>query len=175
MKEYLEYLEKLNVLVDKSEFDEMKEDYQQCKSKTRLWGCVTVLLLLPTFCALIMTLGLNGDPLHSLVYSYKHGSGDKVLWLVLFFILLGFSMWSTITSTNYNVKMESMQHISYFKHSYSTIRNTIIDEGEEFMRKLFVWERLYTLTEDDRTKYDYVLKVIYNLGLEYTRFENKGV
>lgn len=71
--------------------------------------------------------------------------------------------------------MESMQHILYFKHSYSTIRNTIIDEGEEFMRKLFVWERLYTLTEDDRTKYDYVLKVIYNLGLEYTRFENKGV
>lgn len=175
MKEYIEYLEKLNSLVDKSEFDKMKEDYRQCKSKMRLWSCVTILLVILIFCTLIVQLGLTRDSLHALVYGTKHSDGNAVLWLVLFFILLGFSMWSTITSTNYSVKMESMQHISYFKHSYSNIRNTIIDEGEEFMRKLFVWERLYTLTEADRNKYDYVLKVIYNLGLEYTRFENKGV
>ena len=43
------------------------------------------------------------------------------------------------------------------------------------MRKLFAWERLYTLTVGDKRKYDYVLKVIRTLRVEYERFENKGV
>ena len=68
-----------------------------------------------------------------------------------------------------------MLGISYVEHSYATIRNAIVDEGEEFMRKLFVWERLYTLTVEDKRKYDYVLKVIRTLRLEYEQFENKGV
>lgn len=68
-----------------------------------------------------------------------------------------------------------MLGISYVEHSYATVRNTIIDEGDEFMRKLFIWERLYTLTVDDKRKYDYVLKVIRALRVEYERFENKGV
>lgn len=68
-----------------------------------------------------------------------------------------------------------MLGISYVEHSYATVRNAIVDDGEKFMQKLFVWERLYTLTVDDKRKYDYVLKVIRTLRLEYERFENKGV
>lgn len=36
MKEYLEYLEKLNALVDESEFEKAREECEQCKTKKRV-------------------------------------------------------------------------------------------------------------------------------------------
>ena len=90
-------------------------------------------------------------------------------------VVFGFTLWIVAFYSVDEEKLNSMSGISYVEHSYATVRNTIIDEGEEFMRKLFVWERLYTLTVGDKRKYDYVLKVIRVLRVKYERFENKGV
>lgn len=51
MKEYLEYLEKLNSLVDTNELERVRNDYQQQKSQVRKLGRLS-------FMAVLLTIGL---------------------------------------------------------------------------------------------------------------------
>lgn len=175
MKEYLEYLEKLNSLVDTNELERVRNDYQQQKSQVRKLGRLS-------FMAVLLTIGLCvpaydglGKLLRLALYGEKYNGVESLLWLTLFIVVLGFTLWIVAFYSVDKEKLNSMSGSSYVEHSYATVRNTIIDEGDEFMRKLFVWERLYTLTVGDKRKYDYVLKVIRTLRVEYERFENKGV
>ena len=175
MKEYLEYLEKLNSLVDTNELERVRNDYQQQESQVRKLGRLS-------FMAVLLTIGLCvpaydglGKLLRLALYGEKYNGVESLLWLTLFIVVLGFTLWIVAFYSVDKEKLNSMSGISYVEHSYATVRNTIIDEGDEFMRKLFVWERLYTLTVGDKRKYDYVLKVIRTLRVEYERLENKGV
>jgi hypothetical protein len=175
MNEYLEYLEKLNSLVDTNELKRVQDDYRRQKLQVRKLGRLSFMAVLLTIGLIVQAYDGLGKSLRLALYGEKYNGVESLLWLTLFIVVLGFTLLVVAVYSVDGEKLNSMLGISYAKHSYATVRNAIIDEGEEFMRKLFVWERLYTLTEDNRTKYDYVLKVIYNLGLEYTRFENKGV
>lgn len=175
MNEYLEYLEKLNSLVDTNELKRVQDDYRRQKLQVRKLGRLSFMAVLLTVGLIVPAYDGLGKSLRLASYGEKYNGVESLLWLTLFIVVLGFTLLVVAVYSVDEEKLNSMLGISYAKHSYATVRNAIIDEGEEFMRKLFVWERLYTLTEDNRTKYDYVLKVIYNLGLEYTRFENKGV
>lgn len=175
MKEYLEYLDKLNSLVDTDELERVRDDCQRQKLYVRKLGrlCVTAVLLIVGLC--VPTFNGLGELARSSFCGGKYNGTGTLLWLTLLVVVFGFTCWlATVYSAN-EEKLNSMLGISYVEHSYATIRNTIIDEGEEFMRKLFVWERLYTLTVEDKHKYDYVLKVVRTLRVEYERFENKGV
>jgi hypothetical protein len=175
MKEYLEYLEKLNSLVDTNELERVRDDCQRQKLHLRKLGRLRFIAVLLTVGLLVPAYDGLGKLLRLALYGEKYNVVDSLLWLILFMVVFGFTLWIVAFYSVDEEKLNSMLGISYVNHSYAAIRNTIIDEGEEFMRKLFIWERLYTLTVDDKRKYDYVLKVIYNLGLEYTRFETKGV
>lgn len=175
MNEYLEYLEKLNSLVDTNELERVQDDYRRQKLQVRKLGRLSFMAVLLTIGLIVPAYDGLGKSLRLALYGEKYNGVESLLWLTLFIVVLGFTLLVVAVYSVDEEKLNSMLGISYAKHSYATVRNAIMDEGEEFMRKLFVWERLYTLTEDNRTKYDYVLKVIYNLGLEYTRFENKGV
>lgn len=175
MKEYLEYLDKLNSLVDTNELERVRNDYQQQKSQVSKLGRLS-------FIAVLLTIGLCvpaydglGKLLRLALYGERYNGIESLLWLILFIVVFGFTLWIVAFYSVDKEKLNSMLGISYVEHSYATVRNTIIDEGDEFMRKLFIWERLYTLTVDDKRKYDYVLKVIRALRVEYERFENKGV
>lgn len=175
MKEYLEYLDKLNSLVDTNELEGVRDYCQRQKLYVRKLGRLSFMAVLLTIVLCVPAYDGLGKLLRSALYGERCNGIENLLWLILFIVVFGFTLWIVAFYSVDKEKLNSMLGISYAKHSYATVRNAIIDEGEKFMRKLFVWERLYTLTEDNRTKYDYVLKVIYNLGLEYTRFENKGV
>lgn len=175
MKEYLEYLDKLNSLVDTNELERVRNDYQQQKSQVSKLGRLS-------FMAVLLTIGLCvpaydglGKLLRLALYGESYNGIESLLWLILFIVVFGFTLWIVAFYSVDKEKLNSMLGISYVEHSYATVRNTIIDEGDEFMRKLFIRERLYTLTVDDKRKYDYVLKVIRTLRVEYERFENKGV
>ena len=175
MKEYLEYLDKLNSLVDTNELERVRNDYQQQKPQVSKLGRLS-------FMAVLLTIGLCvpaydglGKLLRLALYGERYNGIESLLWLILFIVVFGFTLWIVAFYSVDKEKLNSMLGISYVEHSYATVRNTIIDEGDEFMRKLFVWERLYTLTVGDKRKYDYVLKVIRTLRVEYERFENKGV
>lgn len=175
MNEYLEYLEKLNSLVDTNELKRVQDDYRRQKLQVRKLGRLSFMAVLLTIGLIVPAYDGLGKSLRLALYGEKYNGVESLLWLTLFIVVLGFTLLVVAVYSVDEEKLNSMLGISYAKHSYATVRNAIIDEGEEFMRKLFVWERLYTLTGEDRNKYDYILKVIYNLGLEYTRFENKGV
>lgn len=175
MKEYLEYLDKLNSLVDTNELEGVRDYCQRQKLHVRKLGRLS-------FMAVLLTIGLCvpaydglGKLLRLALYGEKYNGVESLLWLTLFIVVLGFTLWIVAFYSVDKEKLNSMSGIYYVEHSYATVRNTIIDEGDEFMRKLFVWERLYTLTVGDKRKYDYVLKVIRTLRVEYERFENKGV
>lgn len=175
MKEYLEYLDKLNSLVDTNELERVRNDYQQQKSQVSKLGRLS-------FMAVLLTIGLCvpaydglGKLLRLALYGERYSGIESLLWLILFIVVFGFTLWMVAFYSVDKEKLNSMLGISYVEHSYATVRNAIVDDGEKFMQKLFVWERLYTLTVDDKRKYDYVLKVIRTLRLEYERFENKGV
>lgn len=175
MKEYLEYLDKLNSLVDTNELERVRNDYQQQKSQVSKLGRLS-------FMAVLLTIGLCvpaydglGKLLRLALYGERYSGIESLLWLILFIVVFGFTLWMVAFYSVDKEKLNSMLGISYVEHSYATARNAIVDDGEKFMQKLFVWERLYTLTVDDKRKYDYVLKVIRTLRLEYERFENKGV
>ena len=162
-------------MVDTNELKRVQDDYRRQKLQVRKLGRLSFMAVLLTIGLIVPAYDGLGKSLRLALYGEKYNGVESLLWLTLFIVVLGFTLLVVAVYSVDEEKLNSMLGISYAKHSYATVRNAIIDEGEEFMRKLFVWERLYTLTEDNRTKYDYVLKVIYNLGLEYTRFENKGV
>ena len=175
MIEYIEYLEKLNSLVDANELERVQDDYQRQKLQVRKLGRLSCMAVLLTIGLIVPAYDCLGKLLRLALYGEKYNGVESLLWLTLFIVVLGFTLLVVAVYSVDEEKLNSMLGISYAKHSYATVRNAIIDEGEEFMRKLFVWERLYTLTVDDKRKYDYVLKVIRTLRVEYERFENKGV
>ena len=175
MKEYLEYLDRLNSLVDTDELERVRDDYQQQKLHVRKLGCLSFIAVLLTMGLCVPAYDSLGKLLRLALYGERYNGIETVLWLILFIVVFGFTLWVVAFYSVDEEKLKSMLGISYANHSYATVRNTIIDEGEELVRKLFVWERLYTLTVDDKRKYDYVLKVIRALRVKYERFENKGV
>ena len=175
MKEYLEYLDKLNSLVDTNELEGVRDYCQRQKLHVRKLGRLSFMAVLLTIVLCVPAYDGLGKLLRLALYGEKYNGVESLLWLTLFIVVLGFTLLVVAVYSVDEEKLNSMLGISYAKHSYATVRNAIIDEGEEFMRKLFVWERLYTLTVDDKRKYDYVLKVIRTLRVEYEHFENKGV
>ena len=175
MKEYLEYLDKLNYLVDTNELERVRNDYQQQKSQVSKLGRLSFMAVLLTIGLFVPAYDGLGKLLRLALYGERYNGIESLLWIILFIVVFGFTLWIVAFYSVDKEKLNSMLGISYVEHSYATVRNTIIDEGDEFMRKLFIWERLYTLTVDDKRKYDYVLKVIRALRVEYERFENKGV
>lgn len=175
MREYIEYLEKLNSLVDTNELERVQDDYRRQKLQVRKLGRLRFIAMLLTVGLLVPAYDGLGKLLRLALYGERYNGIESLLWLILFIVVFGFTLWIVAFYSVDKEKLNSMLGISYVEHSYATVRNAIIDEGEEFMRKLFVWERLYTLTVDDKRKYDYVLKVIRALRVEYERFENKGV
>lgn len=175
MKEYLEYLDKLNSLVDTNELERVRNDYQQQKSQVSKLGHLSFMTVLLTIGLCVPAYDGLGKLLRLALYGERYNGIESLLWLILFIVVFGFTLWIVAFYSVDKEKLNSMLGISYVEHSYATVRNAIVDDGEKFMQKLFVWERLYTLTVDDKRKYDYVLKVIRTLRLEYERFENKGV
>lgn len=175
MKEYLEYLDKLNSLVDTNELEGVRDDYQRQKSQVSKLSRLSFMAVLLTIGLCVPAYDSLGKLLRLALYGERYNGIETVLWLILFIVVSGFTLWVVAFYSVDEEKLNSMSGISHVEHSYATVRNTIIDEGDEFMRKLFIWERLYTLTVDDKRKYDYVLKVIRTLRVEYERFENKGV
>lgn len=175
MKEYLEYLDKLNSLVDTNELEGVRDYCQRQKLYVRKLGRLSFMAVLLTIVLCVPAYDGLCKLLRSALYGERCNGIENLLWLILFIVVFGFTLWIVAFYSVDKEKLNSMSGISYVEHSYATVRNTIIDEGDEFMRKLFAWERLYTLTVGDKRKYDYVLKVIRTLRVEYERFENKGV
>lgn len=162
VKEYLDYLEKLNTLVDKDEILFKSASAIVIKERKRLWDWTFWLSLLSGIVSI-------GGTIISLSAYYYH-QGTWVTPLVIGTICVVSWVLATAAAGEsidyYNVLLD-LEHASPIDSSYAIVRNAIVDEGDVFMTKLFEWERLYVLVGEDLKKYEYVVQVIESLRNDY--------
>ena len=169
MKEYIEYLEKLNSLVDRDEITLKSVRAASIKERKRMWDWTFWLSLI------LAILSLGGTIVSMSVYYYHH----QVTWatpLVIGVIcVVSWVLATTAASKSidyYNVLLD-LEYASPIDSSYAIVRNAIVDEGDEFMKKLFDWLQLYVLSSEDWKKYGYVLHVIDSLREDYKIIESR--
>ena len=170
MHEYLDYLEKLNKLVDKDEILFKSASAIVIKDRKRLWDRTFWLSLLAGI------LSIGGTIISMSAYYYHH-QGTWVTPLVIGMIcVVSWVLATTAASKSidyYNILLD-LEYASPLDSSYSIVRNAIVDEGNEFMKKLFDWLQLYVLSSEDCEKYRYVLYVIDSLREDYKIIESRG-
>ena len=170
MEEYLEYLEKLNLRVDMNEIIFKSARATIIKDRKRSWDWTFWLSLLAGILSI-------GGTIVTMVNYYYHYQGTWLTPLVFGTMCVLSWVLSTVAASKsieyYNVLLD-LEYASPVDSSYAIVRNTIIDDGNEFMKKLFEWERLYALTEDERLKYKYVLEVIRSLRVDFKIIESSG-
>lgn len=168
MNEYLDYLEKLNTLVDKDEILFKSASAIVIKDRKRLWDWTFWLSLI------LAILSLGGTIVSMSAYYYHH----QVTWVIPLAIgMICVVSWvlaiaaASKSIDYYNVLLD-LEYASPIDSSYAIVRNAIVDEGDEFMRKLFDWLQLYVLSSEDCEKYGYVLYVIDSWGEDYKIVES---
>lgn len=169
MKEYLDYLEKLNTLVNKDEILFKSASAIVMKDRKRMWDWTFWLSLVLA----ILSLGVT---IVSMSACYYHHQGTWVTPLVIGMIcVVSWVLATTAASKSidyYNVLLD-LEYASPIDSSYAIVRNAIVDEGDEFMKKLFDWLQLYVLSSEDWEKYRYVLHVIDSLREDYKIVESR--
>lgn len=169
MKEYLDYLEKLNTLVDKDEILFKSASAIVIKDRKRLWDWTFWLSLI------LAILSLGGTIVSMSAYYYHH-QGTLVTPLVIGMICVVSWVLATVAASKsidyYNVLLD-LEYASPIDSSYAIVRNAIVDEGNEFMKKLFDWLQLYVLSSEECEKYRYVLYVIDSLREDYKIVESR--
>ena len=169
VKEYLDYLEKLNTLVDKDEILFKSASTIVVKDRKRMWDWTFWLSLVSAILSL-------GGTIVSMSACYYHHQGTWVTPLVIGMVcVVSWVLAATAASKSidyYNVLLD-LEYASPIDSSYAVVRNAIVDEGDEFMKKLFDWLQLYVLSSEDWAKYRYVLHVIDSLGEDYKIIESR--
>ena len=107
---------------------------------------------------------------------YYHHQGTWVTPLVIGMVcVISWVLATTAASKSidyYNVLLD-LEYASPIDSSYAVVRNAIVDDGDEFMKKLFDWLQLYVLSSEDWKKYRYVLHVIDSLREDYKIIESR--
>lgn len=169
MKEYLDYLEKLNTLVDNDEILFKSASAIVIKDRKLLWDWTFWLSLV------LAILSLGGTIVSMSAYYYHH-QGTWVTPLVIGMVcVISWVLATTAASKSidyYNVLLD-LEYASPIDSSYVVVRNAIVDDGDEFMKKLFDWLQLYVLSSEDWKKYRYVLHVIDSLREDYKIIESR--
>ena len=169
MKEYLDYLEKLNTLVDKDEILFKSASAIVMKDRKRMWNWTFWLSLVLAILSLVGTIV-------SMSACYYHHQGTWVTPLVIGMVcVVSWVLATTAASKSidyYNVLLD-LEYASPIDSSYAVVRNAIVDDGDEFMKKLFDWLQLYVLSSEDWKKYRYVLHVIDSLREDYKIIESR--
>lgn len=169
MKEYLDYLEKLNTLVDNDEILFKSASAIVIKDRKLLWDWTFWLSLVLAILSLVGTIV-------SMSAYYYHHQGTWVTPLVIGMVcVISWVLATTAASKSidyYNVLLD-LEYASPIDSSYAVVRNAIVDDGDEFMKKLFDWLQLYVLSSEDWKKYRYVLHVIDSLREDYEIIESR--
>lgn len=169
MNEYLDYLEKLNTLVDKDEILFKSASAIVMKDRKRMWDWIFWL-------SLVLAILSIGGTIVSMSAYYYHHQGTWVTPLVIGMICVVSWVLATVAASKsidyYNVLLD-LEYASPIDSSYAIVRNAIVDEGNEFMKKLFDWLQLYVLSSEEWEKYRYVLHVIDSLREDYKIVESR--
>ena len=126
VKEYLDYLEKLNTLVDKDEILFKSASAIVMKDRKRMWDWTFWLSLV------LAILSLGGTIVSMSAYYYHH-QGTWVTPLVIGMVcVVSWVLATTAASKSidyYNVLLD-LEYASPIDSSYAIVRNAIVDEGD---------------------------------------------
>lgn len=169
MNEYLNYLDKLNTLVDEDEILLKSASAIVMKDRKRMWDWTFWLSLV------LAILSLGGTIVSVSAYYYHH-QGTWMTPLVIGMVCVASWILATVAASKsidyYNVLLD-LEYASPIDSSYAIVRNAIVDEGDESMKKLFEWLQLYVLSSEDWVKYGYVLHIIDSLREDYKIIESR--
>ena len=154
MKHYLEYLETLQKemnLVEEVSFDKLKE-YRKLYSKynalASLFGFMAIMLAFSTI--FVVHFSIEG-PLLTIILSLFSGG-----------LMVKFGG----KAEHYSESLHNERNKVY-DLNYSNIKNIIINDGNEHMQQLVMWERMCELSVEDEEKYTELLRIIHDVCREY--------
>ena len=154
MKHYLEYLETLQKemnLIEEVSFDKLKEYrklYSEYNALASLFGFMAIMLAFSTI--FVVHYSIKG-PLLTIILSLFSGG-----------LMVKFEG----KAEHYSESLYNERNKVY-DLNYSNIKNIIINDGNEHMQQLVMWERMCELSVEDKEKYTELLRIIHDVCREY--------
>lgn len=159
MENYLSYSKKLQSKMDYGEGVDMKKvkEYidirDSCRRLSQLCGSF-LLLLLP----LLWVVRLHVDSLTSSFLTY-------CMLLALLFVG-GSCVVNAATSKHYE-HLACVERDKIYLSNYNVIKNEIVNDGEEQIRQLILWNKMCELSDADTVKYKELLRIVRAICKEY--------
>lgn len=160
MKNYLDYLEKLQSKMDFSESvdDDKVTLYFELRNVNRRLSklFIVTLVILELF---LWVLGIQMNVVNRNIIA---------VLMVSSLVLLGYGMIRHgFDSIHYN-NMVYLERDKIYFANYDTIKNEILNDGDEQMKQLVTWWRMCELTTEDKEKYAELLRIVHDVCREYT-------
>lgn len=154
MKNYLEYLEKLqkemnlDEEVDIAKLEEYERLYSKYNALSSLSGVIAIALAF------------------SMIFVAHYSIGSLLLRIILSLFSGGLMVEFGGKAEHYSESLYNERNKVY-NLNYSNIKNIIINDGDEHMRQLTTLERMCELTTEDEEKYAELLRIIHDVCREY--------
>lgn len=154
MKNYLEYLEKLqkemnlDEEVDIAKLEEYERLYSKYNALSSLFGVIAITLAF------------------SMIFVAHHSIGGLLSTIILSLFSGGLMVELGGKAEYYSESLYNERNKVY-NLNYSNIKNIIINDGAEHMQQLTTWERMSELTVEDKEKYAELLRIVHDVCREY--------
>ena len=162
MKEYEEYLRKLQSKMDFSDRvdDNVVVQYLERRDEHRLAFnllALCVLLLVPV----LWYLGAS---------SYGDNLYVRFLFIIVMLVMLILGIMSIVNGSkiDHYSSLASTELNKIYTSNYKTIKNEIVNDGDEQIRQLILWENMYELSPTDEVRYRELLRIVKSVCGEYS-------
>lgn len=155
MKNYLEYLEKLQkemIIESEVDYDKVSEwvDKRNTWSSRGDYAKITALACFLT----------------SLMYMNRETMKIFVILVVLGLIAIFVNAYMMDRSDEYG-KLANTESDKVYDANYKHIKEIVIDDGVEQLRQLRAWDRMLVLSKNDESKYRELLRIIRTICICY--------
>ena len=162
MKNYLDYLEKLQSKMDYSDEVDYKvvEQHLERRDEYRMICCLLA------FCSLVLipVLWYLGVPSYG---DNSYASFLSIIVMLVMFILGCMSIVNGSKADHYS-SVASTELNKIYTSNYKTIKNEIVSDGDEQIRQLILWKNMYELSPTDEVRYRELLRIVKSVCEEYS-------
>ena len=88
--------------------------------------------------------------------------------VILVMLILGIMSLVNGSKIDHYSSMASTELNKIYTSNYKTIKNEIVSDGDEQIRKLILWENMYELLPTDEVRYRELLRIVKSVCEEYS-------
>lgn len=160
MENYLEYLEKLQNKMDFSEgVDDKKVTlYFDMKNVNQRVSNLFILVLL-SLESLLWVVGVTVD------IEYRNIIEGVMVFVFLF---CGFVVLRYAADALFYKNLACYERDKIYFTNYNVIKNEILNDGDEQIRQLILWENMYELSPTDEVRHRELLRIVKSVCGEYS-------